>query len=73
VLSSVLFPDHEAVRLDVSYIKAIRVTVWRQEDVVVISPHERSEVTVEVNIGLPLFKLADAEVLEPALRTFHTV
>ena len=73
VLSPLLFMHHEAVGPHVSYEEAIRVTVWRQEDVVAVSVHKRSEVMVEADIGFPLMKLADAEVLEPTFGTLHTV
>jgi hypothetical protein len=68
-----LFTHYEAVRPHVSYEEAIRVTVWRHKDVVAVSVDKRRELMVEVDIGLPLMKLADAEVLEPALRALHAI
>jgi len=47
VLSSLLLTHREAVGPNVSYKEAVRVTVWRQEDVVAVGVHKRSEVMVE--------------------------
>jgi hypothetical protein len=53
VLSPLLFTHHEAVGPHVRYKEAIRVIIWRQEDVVAVTMHKRSEVTVETDMAWP--------------------